>query len=68
MSSFYIYLKQLIPSKQSGNEIINLNKIYQKNKQCFYHNLTSAIHWYDLGQISELDDYSIFLKIYQHKK
>ena len=43
-------------------------KIYQKNKQCFHYNLTSTDYWYDLGQISDLDDCSTFLKIYQQKR
>ena len=62
------YLKHLKPSRRGEYEITDLNKIYLKNKKCFYYNLTSTDHWYDLGQITELDDCSTFLKIYQQKR
>ena len=61
-------IKKLIPSRRGEYEITDLNKIYQKNKQCFHYNLSSTDHWYDLGQISDLDDCSTFLKIYQQKR
>ncbi len=61
-------IKKLKPSRRGEYEITSLNKIYQKNKQCFHYNLSSTDHWYDLGQISDLDDCSTFLKIYQQKR
>lgn len=62
------YLKYLKPSRRGEYEITDLNKIYLKHKQCFSHNLKSTDHWYDLGQITDLDDCSTFLKIYQQKR
>ena len=62
------HLNQLKPSRRGEYEITDLNKIYLKNRKCFYYNLTSTDHWYDLGQISDLDDCSTFLKIYQQKR
>jgi dTDP-glucose pyrophosphorylase len=61
-------MKKLKPPRRVEYEITDLNKIYQKNKQCFHHNLSSTDHWYDLGQILDLDDCSTFLKIYQQKR
>ena len=61
-------IKKLKPSRRGEYEITDLNKIYQKHKQCFYYNLSSTDHWYDLGQISDLDDCTTFLKIYQQKR
>ena len=61
-------IKKLKPSGRGEFEITDLNKIYQKNKLCFHYNLSSTDHWYDLGQISDLDDCSTFLKIYQQKR
>ena len=62
------YLKYSKPSRRGEYEITDLNKIYLKHKQCFNYNLKSTDHWYDLGQISDLDDCSTFLKIYQQKR
>ena len=62
------YLIKLKLSRRGEYEITDLNKIYLKNKECFYYNLTSTDHWYDLGQISALDDCSTILKIYQQKR
>ena len=62
------HLHQLKPSRRGEYEITDLNKMYQKNKQCFHYNLSSTDHWYDLGKISDLDDCSTFLKIYQKKR
>jgi glucose-1-phosphate thymidylyltransferase len=62
------HILKLKYSRRSEYEMTDLNKIYQKNKQCFYYNLSSTDHWYDLGQISDLDDCSTFLKIYQQKR
>ncbi len=62
------HIKKLKPSRRGEYEITDINKIYLKHKQCFHHNLSSTDHWYDLGQISDLDDCSTFLKIYQRKR
>jgi len=62
------HLIKLKLSRRGEYEITDLNKIYLKNKECFYYNLTSTDHWYDLGQISALDDCSTILKIYQQKR
>jgi len=62
------YLKHLKPSRRGEYEITDLNKIYLKHKQCFSYILKSTDHWYDLGQITDLDDCSTFLKIYQQKR
>ena len=62
------YINQLKSSRRGEYEITDINKIYLKHKQCFHHNLSSTDHWYDLGQISDLDDCSTFLKIYQQKR
>jgi dTDP-glucose pyrophosphorylase len=61
-------MKKLKSPRRVEYEITDLNKMYQKNKQCFNYNLSSTDHWYDLGQISDLDDCSAFLKIYQQKR
>jgi glucose-1-phosphate thymidylyltransferase len=58
------HLHKLKLSKRGEYEITDLNKMYQKNKQCFHYNLSSTDHWYDLGQFSDIDDCSTFLKIY----
>jgi glucose-1-phosphate thymidylyltransferase len=61
-------LNKLKLSRRGEYEITDLNKIYLKDKQCFNYNLKSTDHWYDLGKISDLDDCSTFLKIYQQKR
>ena len=61
------YFKKIKPSKRGEYEITDLNKEYMKQKKCYFHLLSSTDYWFDLGQISDLNDCSTFLKIYQKK-
>lgn len=62
------YVDNLKLSKRGEYEITDINKMYLKERKCNAYNLRSNDIWFDLGKFDDLEDCSIFLKIYQKKR
>ena len=62
------YVKKLKLSKRGEYEITDLNNMFIKDKLCAAYHLKSNDTWFDLGQFNDLEDCSMFLKIYQKKR
>lgn len=59
------YAKNLIPSKRSETEIVDLLKIYQKNDQLKYQNIGRGTLWSDAGNPDDLSNISNYVCSYE---